>query len=60
MDLSEEDNILLFDLVRTIQLIVKRFSLEPGGYRLIVNGGNYQKIPQLHFHLISENFSQSP
>jgi len=60
MDLSEEDNILFVDLVRTIQMIVKRFSLEPGGYRLIVNGGKYQEISQLHFHLISEDFSQSP
>src|SRR3990170_2886977 len=34
MDLSEEDNILFVDLVRTIQMIVKRFSLEPGVYRL--------------------------
>ena len=59
MDISEEDNILLADLVKTIQSIVKRFSLETGGYRLIVNGGKYQEIPQLHFHLISENFPQS-
>lgn len=25
-----------------------------GGYRLIVNGGAYQDVPQLHFHLISD------
>ena len=60
MDISEEDNILLADLVKTIQSIVKRFSLETGGYRLIVNGGKYQEIHQLHFHLIAENFPQSP
>jgi hypothetical protein len=23
-------------------------------YRLIVNGGEYQEFPQLHFHLVSE------
>jgi diadenosine tetraphosphate (Ap4A) HIT family hydrolase len=28
-------------------------NLEERGYRLIVNGGEYQEFPQLHFHLIS-------
>ena len=60
IDLSEEDDTFLVDLVSTTQWIVKQFSLDPGGYRLITNGGKYQEIPQLHFHLISENFSQSP
>ena len=60
MNLREEDNILLLDIVRTVQMIVELFSLEQGGYRLIVNGGKYQEIPQLHFHLISENFPHSP
>jgi diadenosine tetraphosphate (Ap4A) HIT family hydrolase len=24
------------------------------GYRMIVNGGEYQEFPHLHFHLISD------
>jgi diadenosine tetraphosphate (Ap4A) HIT family hydrolase len=28
--------------------------LEQTGYRLIANGGAFQDVPHLHFHLIAE------
>jgi hypothetical protein len=34
--------------------LVRRFDLARSGYRLIVNGGQAQDIPQLHFHLVSD------
>lgn len=43
----------LRELTETVQKLVKQFDLEPAGYRLIVNGGAFQDIPQLHFHLVS-------
>ncbi len=46
----------LCDLYATVQGIVDEFHLP--AYRLIVNGGDYQDFPQLHFHLIS-NFQSS-
>jgi diadenosine tetraphosphate (Ap4A) HIT family hydrolase len=36
------------------QSLVGDFALEACGYRLVTNGGRYQDVPQLHFHLISE------
>jgi histidine triad (HIT) family protein len=42
----------LADLVYTTQSLVKEYHL--AAYRLIVNGGEYQEFPHLHFHLISE------
>lgn len=44
----------LSDLVLTTQLLVERFRLLDGGYSLIANGGDYQDVPHLHFHLIAE------
>jgi histidine triad (HIT) family protein len=41
----------LSDLYSTVQSLVEEFHLP--AYRLIVNGGDYQDFPQLHFHLIS-------
>ncbi|MCP4425376.1 MAG: HIT domain-containing protein [Chloroflexi bacterium] len=41
-------------LYRTVQELVLEFDLEKPGYSLIVNGGAYQDVPHLHFHLISE------
>jgi histidine triad (HIT) family protein len=42
----------LADLVAATQSIVAEYHLP--AYRLIVNGGDYQDFPHLHFHLISE------
>jgi histidine triad (HIT) family protein len=44
----------LIDLYATVKKLVKQFNLDEAGYRLIVNGGQYQDFPYLHFHLISE------
>ena len=50
-DLDPNDSAFLADLFSTVQSLVKEFHLS--AYRLIVNGGEYQDFPQLHFHLIS-------
>ncbi|MFN8413271.1 MAG: HIT domain-containing protein [Anaerolineales bacterium] len=50
--LDPQDTALLSDLYSTVQSIVDEFKLK--AYRLIVNGGEYQDFPHLHFHLISE------
>jgi histidine triad (HIT) family protein len=47
------------DLIETVQGLVREYQLESTGYRLITNGGSYQDVPQLHFHLVSEMQSQS-
>ena len=53
MALQTADSDFLLDLFPTVQSLVAQFNLEAIGYRLITNGGPYQDIPQLHFHLIS-------
>lgn len=50
-ELDSTDTSFLSDLYFTVQNIVSEFQLP--AYRLIVNGGEYQDFPQLHFHLIS-------
>ena len=51
-ELDPSDAVFLSDLYSTVQNLVNEFQLS--AYRLIVNGGEYQDFPQLHFHLISE------
>jgi len=53
-DLTTGDADFLTDLMECAKSLVKEFQLDQKGYRLILNGGSYQDIPQLHFHLISE------
>jgi len=51
-DFDSKDSIFLIDLYSTVQSLVDEFRLT--AYRLIVNGGEHQDFPQLHFHLISD------
>lgn len=51
-DLDSAESTFLNDLFSTVQSLVNEFQLP--AYRLIVNGGEYQDFPQLHFHLISD------
>ena len=51
-ELDPNDSVFLTDLYVTVQSLVDEFKL--AAYRLIVNGGEYQDFPQLHFHLISD------
>ncbi len=53
-DLGPQDGDFLNELFQTVQSLVADYNLEETGYRLIVNGGKYQEIPHLHFHLIAE------
>jgi histidine triad (HIT) family protein len=50
-DLDANDSAFLTDLFSTVQTLINEYHLP--AYRLIVNGGEYQDFPQLHFHLIS-------
>lgn len=54
LDLTSADADFLVEVFQTVQSLVAEFDLETSGYRLIVNGGAYQDVAQLHFHLIAE------
>ncbi len=52
-DLTPSDADFTIDLFTTVGSLVREFDLEQQGYRLICNGGRYQDVPHLHFHLVS-------
>ena len=56
MEFDPTDTTFLTDLYSTVQSLVAEFQLT--AWRLIVNGGEYQDFPQLHFHLISDAGAQ--
>jgi len=51
-DLEPQNIAFLSELIATVQGLVKEFNLP--AYRLVVNGGTYQDLPYLHFHLVSD------
>ncbi|GAB4268121.1 MAG: histidine triad nucleotide-binding protein [Candidatus Promineifilaceae bacterium] len=54
MALDTTDTAFLHDLIQTVQSLVQELGLAQGGYRLVVNGGTFQDVPYLHFHLIAD------
>jgi len=52
-ELGLSDDEFLADVFRAAQILVKELNLGEVGYRLLVNGGKFQDVPQLHFHLIA-------
>jgi histidine triad (HIT) family protein len=54
MEIPAQDTAFQRDLFQVVQSLVREFHLDEGGYRLIANGGTYQDVPVLHFHLISD------
>lgn len=50
---DDSDAPFLLDVISAAQHVVKLLKLEESGYRLIVNGGRYQDVKQVHFHLVS-------
>ncbi len=50
----------LQDLFETVRSLVSEYGLEEAGYRLIANGGKYQEVAQVHFHLVAEITPQPP
>jgi histidine triad (HIT) family protein len=51
MELDPKDSVFLTELYLAVQSLVEEFQLS--AWRLIVNGGEVQDFPQLHFHLVS-------
>jgi len=51
-ELDPKDSAFLTELYSMVQSLIDEYQLP--AYRLIVNGGEYQDFPQLHFHLVSE------
>ena len=53
MAISPAEADFFTDLYKITQELVVELALEEEGYTLLVNGGAYQDVPQLHYHLVS-------
>ena len=57
MAVTEAEIAIIQDVIFATQHLVKELGLEEGGFRLVVNGGTYQDVMQVHWHLISDDES---
>lgn len=56
--LDEQHAPLLLEVFRLAGDLINKFSLDRNAAQLIVNGGAYQNIPQLHFHLVCDSVNR--
>lgn len=54
LDLDASDSAFLVEMFATVQALVDELGIRERGYSLVTNGGLYQDVKQLHFHLISD------
>ena len=53
LDLGDNHFLLLTKMVKVVQRIIEDQKLQ-GGFQLIFNGGKYQHVPHLHWHLLGD------
>ena len=58
LHLTDNDAPVLADVFKAAQAVVEQLQIMPNGYRLIVNGGDYQDVRQVHWHLLSGQRSE--
>lgn len=51
LDIKKEHLSLISQMLRLTQKLIKDYKLE-GKYKLIINGGEYQFVPHLHWHIL--------
>jgi len=57
VELPSDDLVFESGLFIAVKELVRSFSLEECGYRLIANGGSAQEVDHLHFHLVSDDYA---
>jgi len=51
-DIAKEDKETIFEMVELVQKLVSDLDIGKG-YKVMVNGGAYQVVPHLHWHVLS-------
>ncbi len=52
-EIKMDDHSILIEVFKTADSLVQQLGLRYKNARLVVNAGEYQEVPQLHFHLIA-------
>ncbi|HEY5600544.1 MAG TPA: HIT domain-containing protein [Patescibacteria group bacterium] len=58
-EIDDTDEKTMFDLMDTIKNLIDKFNLNDG-YKVVINGGKYQHISHLHWHLLGGRLEKMP
>jgi histidine triad (HIT) family protein len=54
LDIQDADMVIIEGMIKLMQRFIIKNGLDKTGYRLIINGGSYQHVPHLHWHLLGD------
>lgn len=55
LDLKDQDKEIFEEMKKVAQELIREKRLPESGYQLIFNGGRYQHVPHLHWHLLGDS-----
>lgn len=53
LDIESKHSRLISEMIKLAQKLIKDYNLEDA-YKVVFNGGRYQHVPHLHWHLLSD------
>lgn len=53
LDIKIAQNETIMKMIETAQELISKYKLE-AAYRMVFNGGRYQHVPHLHWHLLAD------
>lgn len=55
LDIKVDDQVLLSEMLSVLQNFTKEKVSGKIGYKVVVNGGQYQEVPHLHWHFLADS-----
>jgi histidine triad (HIT) family protein len=54
LDISNDDQESIMEMIKVAQNLTNEHKSAKIGYRMVFNGGKYQEVPHLHWHLLGD------
>lgn len=59
LEIKNDEIKIVLEMIETIQKLISQNNLQDG-YKIAVNGGKYQHVPHLHWHLLAGKIKSLP
>lgn len=54
LDVAENDSDIIMEMIKVAQNLTNEHKSAKIGYKMVFNGGKYQEVPHLHWHLLGD------
>jgi histidine triad (HIT) family protein len=54
LEIEKDDSGIIMEMIAVAQNLTKEHQSAKIGYKMVFNGGKYQEVPHLHWHLLGD------